>query len=186
MIADIVTISELLIQRSQMRRHRGCALHSRTLGPMYTTAANARFTTPASCGNTTLFGRFDPRHDRDSKGFTYDPFRAEQKNSSSRLSGNYSPCSISRTPPRRKVARHACQRILRRYGPCRPRGGQARRTTGLIDLDKLIRSRPGEIIVVAARPSCGKSALAAHFAAKAAEDGVPAYFASGWSKRQRN
>ncbi len=54
---------------------------------------------------------------------------------------------------------------------CKNRGKPLGLSTGLIDLDKLIRGmRPGQLIVVGARPSEGKSALAAQIGARNAVD----------------
>jgi replicative DNA helicase len=51
--------------------------------------------------------------------------------------------------------------------------------TGLADLDALIVGmRPGDLILLAARPSVGKSSLAIRLARTAAESGVPTLFAT--------
>lgn len=52
-------------------------------------------------------------------------------------------------------------------------------TTGLLDLDSVLTTmRPSELIVLAARPSVGKSALAAQIAVSAAKRDVATFFAS--------
>lgn len=51
--------------------------------------------------------------------------------------------------------------------------------TGLLDLDSVLTTlRPCELVVLAARPSVGKSALAAQIAVSAAKKGVGTFFAS--------
>jgi replicative DNA helicase len=57
--------------------------------------------------------------------------------------------------------------------PSPPRG----QSCGLADLDRLTRARPGELIVVAARPGVGKTVLATKFARHTAlRDGLPVLF----------
>ena len=174
MIADIVTISELLIQRSQIEDIGGVPyIHG--LWDQCTTAANAvhyarivreHYLVRALIHVTTEIQRDAYDHSGPSEEIVFEAERkllalldqshtAEAKSLDMLVNESFAAMDLAGRD-----------------------GGKPGIATGLADLDKLIRWRPGEIIVVAARPSCGKSALAAHFAAKAAEDGVPAYFAS--------
>lgn len=58
--------------------------------------------------------------------------------------------------------------------------------TGLADLDDITNGwQPGNLIVIAARPSMGKTALAMHFAIKAASNGTGVIFYSLEQSRER-
>lgn len=75
-----------------------------------------------------------------------------------------------------EAVREACERIVARFVPGGPQMGVA---TGFRDLDALLAHlRPGELIVIAARPSVGKTALATCLALNAAKAGTPVHFAS--------
>jgi replicative DNA helicase len=52
---------------------------------------------------------------------------------------------------------------------CRKRGDNVGIKTGFYDLDKLYKLRPGELTIIAARPSMGKSALAGNIATNVAQ-----------------
>jgi replicative DNA helicase len=64
--------------------------------------------------------------------------------------------------------------------PATAKGGCV--TTGIYDVDKLVRIEPGDMVVIAARPSAGKTALALQIMANIAQDAPVLFFSLEMSK----
>jgi replicative DNA helicase len=74
------------------------------------------------------------------------------------------------------TGQEAAKRVLRRH---EEEDGPTTVLTGLIDLDRFVSLDPGRLVVIAARPGMGKSALALEIARRAAHLAQPVFVASG-------
>lgn len=81
--------------------------------------------------------------------------------------------SAVKTDTRRGEARHLAEAAIE-YAEKLFKGGHDRLTTGLPYLDRMLSMEPGNQIILAARPSVGKSSLALNIAMHLATSGIPA------------